>query len=149
MRHRIAATALILLVAGSAVAASGASAIKDRQQHMKAMGAAFKMIGEQVHSGKPDLAVVKVQAAKVDAGAKDLPRWFPAGSGAGAKTEALPLIWTDAAGFAAKQRTLAEAAARLDAVAGAGDSAAIGPAAKAVRDACKGCHDTYKAKDKT
>jgi cytochrome c556 len=117
---------------------------------MKAMGAAMKAVGDQFKSGSPDLAVIKVQAAKIDAGAKALPTWFPVGSGPapGVKTEALPLIWTDTAGFAAKQHAFALAAAKFDTAAQTGDQAALLPAAKSVGAACKSCHDTYKAKDK-
>jgi cytochrome c556 len=140
------------VVAGGALAAglSGADAAKDRMEHMKAMGAASKAIFDQLKSGAPDLAVVKVQAAKIDASAKILPTWFPAGSGqeAYAKSAALPAIWTDPAGFAAKARGLAGAADKLDAVAQAGDTAALGAAAHDLGGACKACHDSFKAKEK-
>jgi cytochrome c556 len=140
----------LLMIAGVAVAASAADAVKARQAHMKAMGAASKIVFDQLRAGAPDVALIKVQAAKIDAAAKVLPTWFPAGSGpsSGVKTEALPLIWTDAAGFAAKQRALAAAAAKFDEVTQGGDAAAIGPAAKDLGGACKSCHQTYKAKDK-
>lgn len=145
--------AALALSASVALAAglSGADAVKDRQSHMKALGAAAKALGEQLRSGAPDAAVVKVQAAKIDDAAKALPGWFPAGSGAssGAKTQALDLIWSDPAGFAKKQQALAVAAQKLNAAAQSGDMAAVGPAMQAVGGACKGCHETFKAKDKT
>ncbi|MGH7024306.1 MAG: c-type cytochrome [Caulobacteraceae bacterium] len=146
-------TASLVVLAGAACATglTGTQAVKARQDHMKAMGASAKILGEQIRSGAPSMAVLKVEAAKIDAAAKQLPTWFPAGSGpsSGAKTKALPLIWTDPAGFAAKQRALAVAAARFDAVAQAGDVAQVGPAMHDVGAACKSCHDTFKAKDKT
>jgi cytochrome c556 len=142
----------IVLIAGGAVAAGlgGAEAAKAREQHMKSLGAASKAIFEQVKTGAPDIAVVKVNAAKIDAAAHELPTWFPAGSGqpAIAKSEALPLVWTDAAGFAVKAKALETAAGQLSAVAQAGDAAGVPAAFKAVGAACKGCHETYKAKDK-
>ncbi len=145
--------ACVAVMAGGAVAAglSGADAAKARMDHMKALGGATKAIYEQVKGGAPDLAVVKVEAAKLDAGAKALPTWFPAGSGQSAapKSHALPVIWTDPAGFSAKAAALATAAAKLDAVAQAGDAAGLMPAFHDVGAACKGCHETYKAKDES
>lgn len=142
-----------VLLAGGALAAglTGAEAAKARMEHMKALGAATKAIIEQVKTGAPDLAVVKVNAAKIDAGAKALPTWFPAGSGQSAdpKSHALPLIWTDTAGFQTKAEDFASAAAKLDAVAQSGQAAGVVPALKAVGAACKGCHETYKAKDES
>lgn len=145
------ATAVALL-AGAALAAglSGPAAVKDRQDHMKALGAASKAIGEQFHSGKPDMTVVQAEAAKIDAAAPNLTSWFPHGSGpeAGVKTEALPLIWTDPSGFAAKAHALAVAAHAFDAAAKSGDMGAVGTAGHDLGAACKGCHDTYRAKEK-
>lgn len=150
--HRLALAALALVVVGSAAIAdvSGPQAVKARQAHMKALGASAKAVGEQIRAPAADLGVVRAEAAKIDAAAKALPTWFPAGSGpsSGAKTEALPLIWTDTVGFAAKQRALAAAAAKFDQIAQAGDAAAINPAFREVAAACKSCHQTYKEKDK-
>jgi cytochrome c556 len=144
---------IIALCATATLAAtlSGADAVKDRQTHMKALGAAAKAMGEQLHAGSPDLAIIKTQAAKIDEASRALPDWFPAGSGeaSGAKTQALNLIWSDPTGFAKKQQAFAAAAARLNAAAQAGDMAAVGIAMQAVGGGCKGCHETYKAKDKT
>lgn len=145
--------AALVLCAGAAVGAdlTGVEAAKARIAHMKALGGAAKALGDQLKSGAPDPVVVKAEAAKIDAAAKALPTWFPAGSGpsSGAETHALPLIWSDPAGFAAKQRALALAAGKLDAAASAGDMAAVGPAMQAVGGACKGCHETYKAKERS
>jgi cytochrome c556 len=142
-----------VVLAGAAVAAglTGAEAAKARMAHMKALGGATKAIYEQVKTGAPDMAVVKLNAARIDAAAHELPAWFPAGSGQEAepKSEALPLIWTDAAGFATKAKALETAAAQLNAVAQAGDAAGTPAAFKAVGASCKGCHETYKAKDKS
>ncbi len=150
-RQLVVASVSFALFGGATFAAglTGADAVKDRVAHMKALGGAAKALGDQLKSGAPDPVVVKAEAAKIDAAAKALPTWFPAGSGpsSGAKTHALPLIWTDPTGFAGKQRALASAAAKLNAAASAGDMAAVGPAMQSVGMACKGCHETYKAKE--
>ncbi len=140
-----------VLLAGAAVAGlSGAEAAKARMEHMKGLGAATKAVFEQVKTGAPDMAVVKLNAAKIDAAAKALPTWFPAGSGQSAepKSHALPVIWTDKTGFDTKAKALAAAAPKLLAAANGTDPAAVGPAFKEVGASCKGCHETFKAKDK-
>jgi cytochrome c556 len=118
---------------------------------MKGQGAALKAINEQLKAGAPDMAVVKVNAAKLEASSKELPTWFPAGSGqsAYAKSKALPVIWTDHAKFEEKAAAVRTATAKLNADAQAGAAAAIGPDVKAVGAACKGCHESFKAKDET
>lgn len=151
---RAAAFGLIAaLLAGAAVGAglSGSDAAKARMAHMKALGAAAKALSEQMRSPAPDKAVVKVQADKIAAAAQAIPTWFPAGSGreSGAKTHALPIVWTDPAAFAAARDKLVAAAATLDAAAAAGDLAAVRASLHPVGAACDGCHKKFKTPDKT
>jgi cytochrome c556 len=145
-------SSVVLLASGSVAAGlTGAEAAKARIDHMKGQGAAVKAIGEQLRSGAPDMTVVKLNAAKLEASSKELPTWFPAGSGqdAYAKSKALPAIWTDKGKFADKAAALRTAAVKLNADAQAGNAAAIGPDLKATGAACKGCHESFEAKDKT
>lgn len=143
----------VVLTAGAAGAAAltGADAAKDRIDHMKAMGAATKAILDSLKSGKPDMVLIREKAAKIDASARDLPNWFPPGSGqkAYAKSHALPVVWTDRAGFQAKAKDLQTAAAHLNAVAQSGQAAEIGGAFHDVGAACKACHEKFKAKDES
>ena len=141
--------AVLLAGATAAEALQGVAAAKARMGHMKALGKASKAMFEQVKSGAPDMAVVKVQAADIALASREMPSWFPPGSGQEAepKSHALPVVWTDHAKFETKAKALAEAAAKLDAVAQAGDTAGVGPAFHEVGAACKGCHDTFRAKE--
>jgi cytochrome c556 len=147
------AGAFAALVASAALAAglTGADAAKDRQTHMKALGAAAKALGEQLHSGAPDKAVVQVQTAKILAAANGMPDWFPHGSGgeSGVKTRTLPLIWSDSADFSAAQKRFAVAAEALNAAALSGDMAAVGAHVGPVGGACKGCHDKFREPEKS
>lgn len=147
----IAASFAAILIAGAAAAAaSGADAVKDRQTHMKALGAASKALYEQIRSGSPDKAIVKASADKIAASAPDLPKWFPAGSGkeAGVKTGALPVIWSEPSGFSAAAQRLQAQSAKLEAAADVGDMANVGPDAAGVGAACKGCHDKFRQPEK-
>ena len=145
-------TAGAVLSAGAVVAAglSGADALKDRQAHMKAMGKASKAMSDELKAGKADPAVIKPAADKIYDSSKVILTWFPKGSGpeTGVKTKALPVIWIEPQAFQAKAHDLQVAAANLDAVAGSGDMAKVGPAAKAVGQACHACHEKFQAKDK-
>ena len=144
----IALTTVLVFAASACLAAgmSAADAVKARQQHFKEVGGAAKALGEQFKSGAPDSAIVKTQAAKLSQLAPTLPTWFPAGTGAeaGVKTRALPLIWTDSAGFAAAAKTLASATTKLNALAAAGDVAGAGAQMQAVGAACGGCHKKFR-----
>ncbi|HWA59738.1 MAG TPA: cytochrome c [Caulobacteraceae bacterium] len=143
-----AAALVVVLAAGAAVGAgvSGADAAKARVANMKSLGGAGKAIGDQLKSGSPDAAVVKTQAARMVELANAMPTWFPKGSGpeSGAKTRALPLIWSDPAGFSAAQKGFAAQVTKLNALAAAGDMAAVGGQMNAVGAACKTCHDKFR-----
>jgi cytochrome c556 len=143
----------VVLAAGGSIAAglTGAEAAKARIDHMKGQGAAMKAIADQLKTGAPDMATVKVNTAKLEASSRELVTWFPAGSGQSvyAKSKALPVIWTDHAKFEEKAAALRTAAAKLNADAQADATAAIGPDLKATAAACKGCHENFEAKDKT
>ncbi|MFI4976408.1 MAG: c-type cytochrome [Caulobacterales bacterium] len=135
--------------AGVAAGLSGADALKDRQTHMKGMGAAAKALVDQVKSDNPDMGVIKDAAGKLNAGAQALPNWFPGGSGpeTGLKTAALPVIWTDQADFAAAAKNLAAETAKLNTVAQAGDLPAVKADTMAVGGACGACHKKFRAKE--
>ena len=67
---------------------------------------------------------------------------FPEGSG-GADTDSLPAIWENPEDFAMKASAFEQAAANLAEVVAA--DGAAGPAAQRLGQACKGCHDDYRA----
>jgi len=142
----LAACAAIMATSSFAAGPSGADAVKARIDHMKALGGAAKTLGDQLRSGSPDAAAVRAETAKIAAASQTMPTWFPRGSGpeAGVKTRALPVIWTDATGFAAAQKAFAAQAAKIDAAAASGDMAAVGPAMRDLGGACKACHDKYR-----
>jgi cytochrome c556 len=62
------------------------------------------------------------------------------------KTRSLPDIWKDSAGYAAKEAEFRKAVAALVPAAGEGQKP-LAAAFGAVGASCKGCHDTYRAKD--
>jgi len=144
----VAVTAAVVFAATAALAAgiNAADTIKARHDHFHELGGAAKAIGDQLKSGSPDAGVVKANAAKLAQLGAALPSWFPAGSGpeSGVKTRALPLIWSDAAGFSAAAKTLATETAKLNTIAASGNMAGVGAQMQAVGAACGGCHKKYR-----
>jgi cytochrome c556 len=142
--------AILIASAGLAQAEDQAPAdiIKARQQHLKDLGGALKAIGDQLKSGAPDKAVTVPAAQKAAELAKDLPNWFPAGTGpeAGVKTRAKPEIWTKPADFKMVADKLSPETDKLAAVVASGDVAAIGAQLQATGKACHACHEDFRVK---
>lgn len=70
---------------------------------------------------------------------------FAKGSDKGAETDAKPEIWTDFDNFQTKLNDYVDASKKLAEVAKAGDEAAMKEQFKKTADACKACHDKYRA----
>src|SRR5688500_16170197 len=88
-------------LAGAALAqGTAADATKTRQAGMKAVGAGFKGLNEQLRA-TPDAETVKRHAAAIAAQSPKVPGWFGPGTAAapGVKTAARPEIWTRTADF--------------------------------------------------
>ncbi len=144
-------TAVAAPSAGEAVLPSGATpkdTIDSRRANLKDLGANFKTINDQLKASTPDTAAIAAAATKIAGYSNEIETWFPAGTGpeAGVETEALPVIWSDAAGFAAAAANFKAAAATLSTASVSGDTTAIGAAARGLGPTCKGCHDTYRLK---
>ena len=75
--------------------------------------------------------------------AMTLPSLFPKGTLA-ANSEALPIIWSDRAGFELKAKDYAIATEKLLSRARANDKAGFATQWAAVRQTCSACHDIYK-----
>jgi cytochrome c556 len=145
------------LVAAMAAAPAGlvkaqdpapADIIKTRQHDLKDMGAQMKAIVDQLKSGKPDQAVMVPAAAKIADYAKQLPTWFPKGTGpeAGVKTLAKAEIWAMPDDFKAAAEKLPPEADKLAAVVESGDAAAVGAQLQATGKTCGGCHKVFREK---
>jgi cytochrome c556 len=143
---------LLLGLAGAAtvaVAATPQQTIQARQANFKAIGKATKAIMDETRKPSPDIAVIRPAAAQLVTLSGQLPRWFPRGSGpeAGVKTGARAEIWTKPAEFRTAAVNFNKAARVFNAAAARGDMAAVGAAARGLGATCKGCHDSFRAKD--
>ena len=140
--------AAVLAPVGFAMAAdSPADIIKTRHDHMKNdIGAPTKAIADQLKTGMPDKAIVNESAKKLASFAKQIPQWFPKGSGpeSGVKTLAKAEIWAMPAEFKAAAEKLIVESDKLVQVAATGDAAALGDQMKATGGACQGCHKPFR-----
>ena len=158
MRSKVRTIAII--VAGAALIVSGghlsaadpspAEIIKARQEKLKDLGEQMTALGGQAKSGTLDRKVMADAAAKAVAYAKELPTWFPKGTGpeAGVKTAAKPEIWSQPDDFKAAGEKLAPEAEMLAEVVANGDKGAIFTQLQATGKACQGCHKQVRGMDK-
>jgi cytochrome c556 len=121
---------------------------EQREKNFKQIAKANKAIQDELKKPAPDVATIRASAGRLEGLAKQIPSWFPAGSGPqeGVKTEALPAIWEQGPKFSAAAARLAQTTTALNAAAAGGDLAAIRAAAPEVGASCKGCHDSFRKK---
>jgi cytochrome c556 len=122
--------------------------LKTRHDGFEAMGDAFKSIMDTLKAGGALDAELTAAAHEIDTHAGQIAEWFPAGTGpeSGADTEAKAEIWQQPEVFAEKREKLVMEAAKLAALADAGDAAGFAEQVKAVGGSCKGCHDNFREK---
>jgi cytochrome c556 len=143
--------AVLAVLAGAGVAfaaATGAEAIKERKELMKANGDATKPIVPMLQGKAPfDLATVKKALNTYENAAQKMPDLFSPDSKTGDETHALPAIWEDdnLADVKARFEKLGkEAEAALASVKDDASFKAIMP--DFYKNNCGGCHEKYRAK---
>ncbi|MEJ1963164.1 MAG: cytochrome c [Gammaproteobacteria bacterium] len=128
-------------------AASPKAVIETRQASLKKMGAAMKAIVEQLKTSSPDTARMTAAMQVISAGAPEISRWFPAGTGpeSGVETDALPHIWEDRAKFDSLATGLVAESKNLAAAISGSDPGALRAQVKVVADVCSSCHRSFRA----
>jgi cytochrome c556 len=129
-------------------AASAAEVVKIRQKGLKALGAAFKTIRDELKGDSPDAAKIREASVDITQVASAIDNWFPAGTGpdAGVKTDAKPEVWTDSAGFATAREAFVREANKWAQLGNGTDVSAWKEGAASLGQSCKGCHDKYRVK---
>lgn len=147
---RVALVAALLAcgLAACSEAAPKNPTIEARKANFKAIGAAFKVVGDELKTGKPDLEKVRPATADLVKRTALIKNYFPAGTGpeTGAKTEAKAEIWAKPAEFTKHADDVVKAAGALDAAALKGDLAGLGTASTALGGSCKACHTEFRKK---
>jgi cytochrome c556 len=132
-----------------------ANIVKYRQNFMKANSAHLGMIAAVV---KGEVSFTDSIAPHAEAlaeqgklAAANLQQLFPEGTGkgaAGVETHALPVIWEKWDEFEQAAQKFEEESAKLAEVAGGGDMTAIAQQVGAFgKNACGGCHETFREKE--
>jgi cytochrome c556 len=135
------------LSVSAAWAATPADTIKTRQAEFKKLGRAMKGVNDELRKSSPNVAELRGNANVMAGVADKVRRAFPRGTGpgAGAETDALPVIWTKNGEFTKKMNVMVNATRGLQKAAASGDVARIKAAFPAVGGSCKSCHDTFRA----
>jgi len=144
MIRKLAVAVLALTLAGAAQA-EGPDVILVRQAGQDLLLGDFAGIRAVVML-KGDVKTLQKPAAAIARWMKDFPTLFPAGSGKGENTKALPAIWSNPAGFKQDADALVRAADDLELAAKAGDVDGVKKQINAMSDACSACHHDYRAK---
>ncbi|ETX30631.1 c-type cytochrome [Roseivivax isoporae] len=138
------------LLATPALAQDFEAPLKARQGMFNILSINLGIIGDMA-KGETDYDADAAQAAAdsiVGVSMVNPAPLFPEGSDNAAieGTRALPAIWEDLDDVVSKWNALGDAATNLQEVAATGQEA-LGPALGQVGNACKACHDEYRASD--
>lgn len=133
-------------VAAFALAALGVVAsegeVDYRQHTMSAVGGHLQAIVDIIQGKVPHADHIAKHADALADLAELAPMLFPEGSTGG---DALPAVWENADDFQTKLAAFQEAAGNFKTAAASGEMAQIGAALQGLGQACKGCHDNYRA----
>lgn len=122
-------------------AAASEGEVEYRQHVLSAVGGHMQSMADIFRQKVPHTAHLALHANALADMATIVHTLFPPSATGG---DALPAIWSNPDDFATKVTGLEEAAAGLKAAVASGEN--IGPAFQAVGQACKNCHDNYRAK---
>lgn len=119
--------------------------VEERMDMMEVMAKRLKVIRERIDS-KRDLAAIKADAEAIASHAPHLAHLFPPGS-MQKPTDARGRIWQNWNDFERKATALEVESKKLVNTS-ANDLAALSTQARAVTEACGGCHEKYRTKSK-
>jgi cytochrome c556 len=119
--------------------------IETRQAGQDLLAGTFTGINQGVKH-KVEVKAFADPAAAMARWMRQFPSTFPPGSDHGNNTKALPAIWSNRAGFDQAAARLVAAADKLAQLAKADDTAGFTAQVQTVGQACKNCHDKFRAK---
>lgn len=127
------------------VAGPGPAELIEARQAMMHMAATLLYQEAMPAAKSGDVKAASHAADGLDLFGHSIAGLFPEGS-AGPDSRALPALWQNKADFVARADAFGDSAARLKALADAGDSAAFAAQAKTVEQGCNSCHRLYRAR---
>ena len=141
MRNPFATVALATCLVAIAVSASEGE-VNYRQHTMSAVSGHMRAIVDIVRGDVPHMDHLATHAGAMADLAEIAPTLFPESSKGG---DALDAIWEDAEDFASKLDAFKEASSAFKTAAESGERGEIMAAFRGLGQACKGCHDDYRA----
>ena len=148
MKKSVFAALAVLAAVAVPVAAQQMKAenqVKYRRAAYQLMNLNFSNLEAMAENKKPFNKDEAARNAEFVALLATVPKGF-FGEGTDKDTRAKPEIWKNRADFDAKMDKMANEAAKLPAVVKAGDMGAFRKQVHDVAEACKACHDEYRAK---
>lgn len=135
-----------LLLLASPLFASPADDARSRISNFRELGASFKTVNDAIRTPEPQVMLVQIAARQIVNASRQMPGWFPAGSGpdSGAKTKAKAEIWKQGAKFKQAQDAFAAQAIKFQQAAQSGNVTIMRTAARNLGMTCKGCHDSFR-----
>lgn len=132
-----------LIVLGAAnMGTASEGELEYREHTMEAIGGHMQAAVDILRQKVPHTAHMTIHADALAALSGIVGTLFPKGSEGG---DALPAIWENPEDFAERVEAMREAATAFGAAARSNDDAALGQAFQSLGQACKGCHDNYRA----
>jgi cytochrome c556 len=120
--------------------------IEYRQSALYLLGWNIGPIAAMVKGEIPfDAKAAELRAMRLAQIAPMIVEGFPSDSQTGAPTKAKPEIWQNFEDFKSKAATLAEVTAKFAETTRSGDQAAVAAGLGEVGNACKACHEKYRA----
>ena len=141
MRKPFATAVVATCLVAIAVSASEGE-VNYRQKTMEAIGGHMGAIFGIIRGDVPHMDHLATHAGAMADLAEIAPTLFPESSKGG---DALDAIWEDAEDFASKLNAFKEATAAFKTAAESGERGEVMAAFQGVGQACKGCHDNYRA----
>lgn len=140
--------AAVLFAAAAAAAVKPETAIHYRQSVYTMIGWNFSPMVGMIRDKTPwNQTEFALHAERISQLAPQLLEGFPQGSDQGAETEAKADIWKNMDDFKAKMDDLVKQSKLLAEVAKSGDEAKMKEQFKQTANACKACHEKYRAEE--
>lgn len=146
MRKTLSALAALAVAGVAYAAAKPETVIHYRQSVFQVIVWNFRPLSDMAKGATAfDAKEAAKRAQRIAAASEQLLEGFADGSDKGAETEAKPDIWQNKVDFESKLHELTTQSNALYTVAQGGDAEKFKAQFGKLKDACKGCHDKYKA----
>ena len=132
---------------GTASAPDLAAVMHARHEHYEEMGKALKGINNELKASSPSIETIQRHAALIAGNGPRILTWFPEGSGpeSGRETRAKAEIWSDPETFRTRAQEFERVSAEFNRTVQSGNIEAIRAAVPGLGNACKNCHDRFRA----